>query len=327
MRLYDVHLSFDPRGIAGLHGIDLELHSGEVLAVLGPNGAGKTTLLRVLAGTLAPASGKVESQGPVVWLDTTAPLPLQLTTTEWLCSQTRLEHTSEQLIQMTRDLADMLEFIGHLKLPLGQLSQGLLQRVRLAGALMDSPQVLLMDEPFSSMDTPGRADMLELLRHYLRQREVSVVWVTHHPEDALNFADRIALMQHGKFEQIGSPQEMFFAPKSPFAARFWGHPNLCTITRPERSAPWVTPFGAWKSSNDLPKNQVVMLLPPHALKACADGPFQASIRRRQFHGHHSLLWLQCFDAEWAMTWHGPLPQTQNLRFSVDLAQALLIDCL
>ncbi len=328
MRLEGVHLSFDPRGIAGLHGVDLKPLPGELLAVMGPNGAGKTTLLRLLRGDIAPQKGRVISAERPAWLDNGENPPAAMLVGEWLSSRIKRALTPEQKLQLTRDLADALEFTFQLKLPAGQLSSGLLQRVKIAGALIDHPDLLLLDEPFAHLDAPTRADILAHLRPYLRERQITAVWVTHHTEDALAWADRVAILHCGKWEHVGTPAEVFHRPRTLFSARFLGHTNLVNVGRPSPAQAWQTPFGPWDSQGVASdKTRVVMAIPPHAFHPDPHGPWLGEVTESRFRGHSSLLAVTCHQASWEMEWRGPLPPLKELRFSVDLGQAIGVDCL
>jgi len=333
MRLENIHHSFDSRGIAGLHGVDLKVKPGEILAIVGPNGAGKTTLLRVLKGDLRPQQGIVVLADRMTYLDSTSQIPGEANVQEWLCQQVRRHMDQDKKVQLARDMADSLEFTFQLKLSVRELSDGLLQRLKLAGALIDRPDLLLLDEPFSHLDTPTREAVLNVLRPYLKQRDIACVWVTHQREDALAWADRVGLLYFGKWEQVGHPEEVFFRPRSVFAARFMGHENLVTVTRPNPSVHWQTPFGPWDSQGiAMGKTHVVLAIPPQAFKLDPHGTWAGQVVRTSFKGHHGSLLLRCQQQEWVVEWsNGPgisqLMPGREVRFNVELRHSIGIDCL
>lgn len=333
MRLENIHHSFDSRGIAGLHGVDLRPRAGEIFAVIGPNGAGKTTLLKVLRGQITPQRGSVVEADRCAWLDASFTVPVEANVQEWLVQQIKRSLDDEKKIQLARDLADALEFTFQLKSSAKELSDGLLQRVKLAGVLIDRPDLLLLDEPFSHLDTPTREAVLQVLRPYLRQQEIACVWVTHQREDALAWADRIGLLHFGKWEQLGSPEEVFFRPRSVFSARFLGHENLVTVQRPNPSTHWQTLFGAWDSQGiGLTKNHIVMAIPPHAFELHPQGNFSGQVVKTSFKGHHSQVVVRSQQQEWIIEWSGGaglglLVPGREVRFNVDLDLAIGIDCL
>ena len=121
MRLENIHHSFDSRGIAGLHGVDLKPRAGEIFAIVGPNGAGKTTLLRVLRGDLKPQKGIVVEADRCAWLDSTSLVPLEANVQNWLVEQIRRHIDAEKKIQLARDMADAFEFTFQLKLSVREL--------------------------------------------------------------------------------------------------------------------------------------------------------------------------------------------------------------
>lgn len=329
MRLENIHHSFEARGIAGLHGVDLKIKPGELMAILGPNGAGKTTLLRALRGDLKPQKGTVVLPERCAWLDATSVIPPEANVQTWLTQQIRRDIDVEKKIQLARDMAESLEFTFQLRLSARELSEGLLQRVKLAGALIDHPELLLLDEPFSHLDSPTRDSVLTVLRPYLEQREIACVWVTHQREDALAWADRIGLLYFGKWEQVGTPEEVFYLPRTLFAAKFLGHENLVTVTRPTPNGTWQTPLGAWDSQGvGFGKTHVVMAVPPSALSIHPQGTFAAQVLGISFRGHHSWIKVKSQDAEWLIEWsQGPFRGGTEVRFNADLRRAIGIDCL
>ena len=329
MRLENVHHLFDSRGIAGLHGIDLKVKSGELFAVLGPNGAGKTTLLKVLRGEFRPQSGKVTEADRCAWLDSSTVIPPEANIQTWLVEQVRRGVDAEKKSQLARDMAESLEFTFQLKLKARELSDGLLQRVKIAGALIDHPDLLLLDEPFSHLDTPTRESVLSVLKPYLQQREIACVWVTHQREDALTFADRIGLMYFGKWEQVGTPEELYFHPRTLFSAKFMGHENLVTVSRPTPNVLWQTPFGGWDSQGiGFGKTHVVMCIPPTAFTIDPQGSFAGQVVRISFKGAHTHVTVKLHDAEWVLEWtQGPFKHASEVRFNAHLRGAIGIDCL
>lgn len=333
MRLENIHHSFDSRGIAGLHGVDLKPRAGEIFAIVGPNGAGKTTLLRVLRGDLRPQKGTVVEADRCAWLDSTSLIPHEANVQTWLIEQVHRSMEAEKKLQLARDMADAFEFTFQLKLTARELSDGLLQRVKLAGALIDRPDLLLLDEPFSHLDTPTRESVLAVLKPYLREREIACVWITHQREDALAWSDRMGLLYFGKWEQVGPPEEMFFRPRTVFAARFMGHENLVTVTRPTPASHWQTPLGNWDSQGiGMGKTHLVMAIPPGAFNLDPNGFWSGQVLRTSFKGHHGSVYVRAKEHEWVLQWaQGPglglLTPGREIRFNVNLEHAIGIDCL
>ena len=224
--------------VTALDGVDLDIRAGEFFTMLGPSGSGKTTLLRLIAGFERPDGGRVELGGR----DVTRVPPYardvntvfqdyalfpHMTVAENIGYGLRVRHVprAARRERVTRAL-EMVRLPGLGGRKPSQLSGGQRQRVALARAIVNEPQVLLLDEPLGALDLKLRQEMqLELLRV---QREVGItfVYVTHDQEEALTMSDRVAVLNHGRIEQIGTPIEVYERPRTAFVAGFIGVSNL-----------------------------------------------------------------------------------------------------
>ena len=223
---------------AALRGVSLDVRAGELLALLGPSGSGKTTLLRVIAGLEIPDSGAVFFGGE----DTTA-LPVQkrqvgfvfqhyalfrhMTVADniayGLRARDRARRPSEPDIRRrVSDLLDLVQLTGYERRYAGQLSGGQRQRVALARALAVEPRVLLLDEPFGALDAKVRKDLRRWLRAIHDRTGQTTIFVTHDQDEALELADRVAILNAGAIEQVGSPDEVQDEPRSAFVMSFVG---------------------------------------------------------------------------------------------------------
>jgi sulfate transport system ATP-binding protein len=221
-----------------LCGVSLDFAPGELLALLGPSGSGKTTLLRVLAGLDVPDSGRVFFDG----IDATS-LPVQyrqvgfvfqhyalfkhMTVAEniayGLKARTRPRRpTRADIARRVGDLLDLVQLEGLAARYPSQLSGGERQRVALARALAVEPRVLLLDEPFGALDAKVRRDLRQWIREIHAKTGQTTVFVTHDQEEALQLADRVAVLNRGILEQVGSPGEIEEQPASPFVMTFLG---------------------------------------------------------------------------------------------------------
>ena len=227
---------------AALDNVSLNFSSGELTALLGPSGCGKTSLLRIIAGLEQPDSGQVFLDGEdasahhvrerqVGFVFQHYALFKHMTVFEniafGLRVKPRKERPSEdQIKKKVMSLLELvqLDWLADRFPP--QLSGGQRQRIALARALAVEPRVLLLDEPFGALDAKVRKELRRWLRRLHDELHVTSIFVTHDQEEALEVADRIVLMNKGKVEQIGSPQEVYEHPASPFVYGFLGNVNL-----------------------------------------------------------------------------------------------------
>jgi iron(III) transport system ATP-binding protein len=289
---------------------NLQVREGEIFGLLGPSGCGKTTLLRLLAGFETPDAGSVTAGGSVVADAATGYLQLpesrrigfvfqdyalfpHLTVLQnvvfglpRLSRRERLERASETL-----DLVGMTLFRSRYP---HQLSGGQQQRVALARALAPRPRLVLLDEPFSSLDAAMRGGTRTEVRRILQRSGTTAILVTHDQEEALTFSDRIAVMRSGKLEQVGTPEEVYRYPRTAFTASFLGTANLVQGTAAGRQA--STPLGHLPLSRSA-LGQVLLCLRPEnmSLDGCKGGPDEAGLEvrvlQREFQGAQSVL--QC----------------------------------
>ncbi len=221
-------------------GCSLTVREGELLTILGPSGCGKTTLLRILAGLERPDEGIVRLDGqPVAGEGRFVPSTerdVGLVFQEFalfphLTAGENVAYGISGLSATERDrrIEELLELVGladHRESTPGELSGGQRQRIALARSLAPEPAVLLLDEPFASLDADLRVEMREEVRRILTETGVTAVSVTHDQEEALSISDRIAVMNDGRFEQVGTPESVFQRPTSRFVASFLGHASF-----------------------------------------------------------------------------------------------------
>ena len=226
---------------AALHGIDLEVQPGEFIALLGPSGSGKTTLLRIIAGLEFQDEGQVffndedvsaigVGQRGVGFVFQHYALFRHMTVAENVAfgltvrkasarpSRAAIAARAEELLRLVQ-----LDGLGS-RYP-GQLSGGQRQRVALARALAIEPRLLLLDEPFGALDAKVRKDLRRWLRDLHKQMGLTSIFVTHDQEEALELADRVVVMDHGRIDQVGTPEQVYMEPATPFVSHFVGETN------------------------------------------------------------------------------------------------------
>jgi putative spermidine/putrescine transport system ATP-binding protein len=238
IRLAGLRKSFG--GVEAVAGVDLDIAHGEFFSMLGPSGSGKTTVLRMIAGFERPTAGSVSLEGR----DVTALPPFSRDVNTVFQDYALFPHMSvqdnveyalrvrrvprpERRERAAQALATVrLEGYGDRR-P-SQLSGGQRQRVALARALINRPRVLLLDEPLGALDLKLREEMQVELKAIQREVGITFVFVTHDQEEALTMSDRVAVFNHGRIEQVGSPAEVYEHPATAFVAGFVGTSNLFT---------------------------------------------------------------------------------------------------
>lgn len=231
-------ISVSGRRIQALHGVSLDLKRGEVLSLLGPSGCGKSTALRLVAGLEVPDDGEIWLNGRLVagaggraWVPPErrrvglvfqdyALFPHM--TVEKNIAFALIGWSSSNRKDRVRSLLRLVGLEGLEGRYPHQLSGGQQQRVALARALAPEPDIVLLDEPFSSLDAENRATMRDRVHSILKELNSTVVFVTHDQEEALLLGDRIAVMNAGRIEQVGTPQDIFQQPANRFVAEFLG---------------------------------------------------------------------------------------------------------
>jgi ABC-type Fe3+/spermidine/putrescine transport system ATPase subunit len=221
-----------------LNEITFEIAAGELLVILGPSGSGKTTLLRIIAGLARADSGDVGLYGRrvgrlppqqrklgVVFQDHA--LFQRMTVAENIAFGLRVQRAAEGQVQETVDkMLRLVRLEEHRSKYPQQLSGGQRQRVALARALAPGPAAMLLDEPFSSLDAVTRSELRREVRLLLRSMNVAALFITHDQEEALELADRIAVLNRGRIEQVGTPFEIYNHPHNEFVATFLGAANV-----------------------------------------------------------------------------------------------------
>ncbi len=257
-----------------LKNVDLEVPAGELVALLGPSGSGKTTLLRIVAGLEFPDSGFVRFDGKDI-TDRSArerrvgfvfqhyALFRHMTVFENIAFGLRvrprkLRPSEERVRSRIHELLNLVQLEKLAGRYPSQLSGGQRQRVALARALAVEPKVLLLDEPFGSLDAKVRLELRRWLRRLHDEIHITSVFVTHDQEEALEVSDRVVVMNEGQIEQVGSPDEVYHHPGSPFVYNFLGNVNLFH-GRVEDDKAYISVEGTGPSEGS--KNTIVYVRP------------------------------------------------------------------
>jgi sulfate transport system ATP-binding protein len=309
---------------SALSDLSLEVGDGEFLALLGPSGSGKTTLLRILAGLIQPTAGEVAFDGEdllgVSPRERRAGMVFQhyalfrhMTVAAniafGLKVRPRRERPSREAIRArTEELLRLVQLEGYGARYPSQLSGGQQQRVALARALAIQPRLLLLDEPFGALDAKVRRELRHWLRRVHDETGVTTIFVTHDQEEALDLADRVAILNGGAIEQVGSPTEIYEKPASPFVFDFLGAANeVHGEVSGDRLLVHGTPFPADPNS---PQGPVTAFFRPHDVAVEAEDGVGILARVEGVIARGPSTRIECacddrlFDIEWT---RGKLP--------------------
>lgn len=302
LQIGDLHKSFGAHSV--LAGLDLVVPAGSFTAILGPSGSGKTTLLRLLAGFQAPDRGTVRIGARVVDAEGTHVHPEQrkigyvpqegglfphLTVQANIAfglSRAKRRQGVDDLLEMV-GLADLARRYPH------QLSGGQQQRVALARALAIKPEIVLLDEPFASLDTHLRASVRQEVARILRESSTTTLLVTHDQDEALSLADLVAVLRDGRIAQYATPQDLYARPVDNELARFVGEANIFDGVLDGTLVD--TPFGKlpahWHGETPPSACPVSVLIRPEQIElhpADSERGLTGEIARAGYHGHDAI---------------------------------------
>lgn len=281
IRLDNVVKTFDT--FRAVHGVSLDIESGELVALLGPSGSGKTTILRMVAGLEYADAGhiyfgdldatdiSVRDRGVGFVFQHYALFP-HMTVAENIAFGMKVSKVRRSAAEIERRVSELLGLVrldglGN-RFP-GQISGGQRQRVALARALAVDPKVLLLDEPFGALDANVRRDLRRWLRSIHEELGITTLFVTHDKEEAMDLADRLVILNEGRIVQQGTTEEICRAPNSAFVMNFLGDANRLAVTV---SADAVDLDGVRIPANGVPDGQAELFLLPGDLAWKPSGP-------------------------------------------------------
>jgi spermidine/putrescine ABC transporter ATP-binding subunit len=293
-----------------LRDISIEIAEGEFLTILGESGSGKTTLLRILAGFEHASTGEVWMSGER--LDTLPPYRRRVNTVFQhyaLFPHMTVEQNvgyglaiakrpADEIKSRVEEALEKVKMSAYAKSKPSKISGGQQQRIALARALVNRPQLLLLDEPLSALDANLRRQMQVELKALQREVGITFIFVTHDQDEAMVMSDRIALLRMGELEQVAAPREIYSKPATSYVAQFIGHTNILRADVLNNTAmcdrltwPVSLPDGAALFSLRPECIRIAKIAPPAivAAKVPASIRFRAKLRDQAFHGATELL--------------------------------------
>jgi iron(III) transport system ATP-binding protein len=299
LKVEDVSKSFE-QNLPVVNGVSFEVYENEIFALLGPSGCGKTTTLRLIAGFEKLDQGSISLSEECIASNSVQKDPKDrgvgfvFQDFALFPHMTVLDNVAFGLREVERKkrpvyAEEVLCRTGMEKYKNrtpDELSGGQQQRVALARALAPRPKLVLMDEPFSNLDAMLRVNTRKEVRAILKKSNMSAILVTHDQEEALSFADRIAVMNNGIIEQIGTPEEVYYNPKTQFVAQFLGRTNLFRAFG-DGSKEVETLFGKVVLNREAKGLVLCSIRPEHlSMEACENDDIEAGIIvGREFKGH------------------------------------------
>lgn len=309
----NLYKCFSAQKSPAVNHLSFELHKGQLLGLLGPSGCGKTTLLRLLAGFETPTEGEIYLAGNRVSSPQKVTPPEHRKTGMVFQDYALFPHLTigsniafglnkkffspQQIKERIQEVLYLVGLNDLEKRYPHELSGGQQQRVALARAIAPQPELILLDEPLSNLDIQVRHRLRHEIRRILKQSHTTAIFVTHDQEEALTISDQIAVMCHGKLEQLATPEEIYTQPASRFVAEFVTQANFIPAYRQEGNQ-WYTEIGQFVVENGLNYAQKAdFMVREEEIKLHPDESGKVTIFDRQFLGREYRYCLQTLSGQ------------------------------
>lgn len=305
LEVKDLNISFDGKNI--LNGVNFHIHPGEIVCLLGASGSGKSTALRCIAGFETPQRGQITLKDKVlfdsksntfipphfrkigmVFQDYALFPHLNLRKNIAFGLKNMGKEAQKKRVDELLALINLTDYAQHYP---HQISGGMQQRVALARALAPKPDLILLDEPFSGLDTALRQSLSKEVRALLKEEGISAILVTHDQHEAFAMCDKIGILHYGVLQQWDTPQNLYFTPQTPYVAGFIGEGTLLNGTIEHKGGHAHINFGIGHiplhaNQNLNEGDNVKILLRPECLTFAKDSPIQLTLCEKDFLGDH-----------------------------------------
>ena len=301
IHLDKISYRYDTRKTDGVEKLDVHINLHKITALIGPSGSGKTTTLKCLAGELTPQKGKInyKTDLAIAYVDQN-PNIVNTSQTVYDSLEEIIKDqidSAESRANQIRSILAQLEITNEINSPVEKLSGGQKQRYIIACALVQNPTLLLLDEPFANLDQLLRTQLLEELFEIFKEKEITVVWVTHNNEEALAYSDQLILLNYGSLQQIGSPQDLYYRPRNLFTAKYFTQTNVLAgklIVEEENNLTvhildrdFLIPKHDYSKSND--HNDILVMVHPEHISIHQDGSLLGKVKQTVFMGSRTLV--------------------------------------
>lgn len=338
VELNHVTYRYDQRKTDGITNMSLAIKKSECVCLIGPSGSGKSTTAKLIAELIHPQEGSVKffENVKTAYVPQNTQLPEDKTVMEYLLDSLSYLDDDEKKETLVRTNLLLLNISNETHSPISAISGGQRQRVIIAAALVQNPNLIILDEPFGHLDEKLRGELMEELFSLFKDQSIACLWVTHETKEALSFSDRIILLNFGVVQQDSSSIEIYQQPTNMFTADFFGKNNsilgklisvsdndlLINLFNKEIVIPKPEKFKA-KDHQD-----VLLIIRPENINITNDGDFSGKITTQYFQGAFNLLEL-VLNNGYHMWMYAPghirLNKGEKLKFSIEYSKVYCLD--
>ena len=336
VKLKNISYRYDQRKTDGITDLNFSIHKSECICLIGPSGSGKTTTAKMIADIIHPQEGEIRfyENTQTAYVQQNTQLPEEETVFDYLISQlSGMDDEKKENLIRTNLL--LLNISSEIHNQIKSISGGQRQRVIIASALIQNPNLIILDEPFGHLDESLRAELMHELFSLFKDKKIACLWVTHEMKEALSFSDRIILLNYGVIQQDSTPRNIYQKPNNLFTAEFFGYNNaiagkLISVSKTDLvvkvlNREVVIPRPEIFTGKD--HQDVLLIIRPEQLSLDECGDFSGKIQKILFQGQQSLvevvsneypLWLYADG-------HLGLKLNEKIQFSIDYSKVYCLD--